>query len=134
MTHTKPQYAISLTLEALIPDGYLFVQKIAIPLSLPFVEAAEADEKGDGHIVISGYGLAVWQYAFIDQASRDLLRNYCASGTGYSQELYIRTLDQNYEWQNYRAIMTWPARGETFTVDNSIALQIQFKILELITP
>lgn len=128
MTTNKPQYAISLTAEGLA-TGYLFKQGIPTPLSLPFVEASEADELGDGGVKVSGYGLAVWQWAFIELTARNILRTFCPD---YSAEVYIRTLDQDNTWQDMKVIMLWPAKGETFVVDNSMALAINFKVLEIV--
>jgi hypothetical protein len=123
----RSRYAIATDVND-IPTGYLFLLGISAPQSLPFVEAADAVELGNGHVTVLGVGLAVWQWGFMEVSERDALRAYCPA---YSAEVFIRTLDASNVWETYRAIMLWPTKGESYVVDSTVGLTINFKILEL---
>lgn len=72
-----------------------------------FVPASEEVSRPDGGIVLVGWVHCSWHWDFLPIAQVNILK---ALTTGQSTPLYLRTLDDENEWQNYLGQMIWPAK------------------------
>lgn len=121
----KYQYAIGTTAGDMT---YLFALNITAPLA-NFKPYNQVVELGDGSVIGMGWSVAEWYWSFLTEEERDLLRTYCPA---LSAEVYIRTLDENLDWRNYRALMIWP-EAEDRQVGASMKFQLTFRIREDVT-
>lgn len=105
---------------------YLFDLDIIAPLS-NFKPYSQAVELGDGSVKGMGVPVSEWYWAFVSEEERDILKGYCP---GLSAEVFIRTLDDNLDWRDFRALMIWPVESEDRQVGASMKFQLTFRIRE----
>ena len=94
--------------------GYLdLLHDLGIPNPHPVWKASQDKVVlGDNSIRLLGYPQVAWEWGFLSQEQRDILRTYC---TGGSSNVYIvtPTTEKSGGVSNvsveYQAIMVWPA-------------------------
>lgn len=98
-----------------------------------FYEASVFNDKSDGHVAGHGSAYAVWEFGILTQTMINALRVICP---GYSANVYIRTRRNDGSFEDYSAIMLWPARDQMDKRNfggRYIGLEFQFRQLEVVT-
>lgn len=88
------------------------IETLTVPLPIPrsvFHECAETVIAASGRTYGRGLPVCKWTFAILTSAQRQQLKFYCA---GLSAVVYIRTLANDDQYYNYRAIMHWPIEEE----------------------
>lgn len=92
------------------------------------------DETASGDLVGQGWAQDDWEFGFISDTHRALLRAYCP---GASAEVYVKTLDTSIAtpaWKIYRAKMRWIAIEEDRQNEHRLKFRLNFKLIEDVTP
>ena len=113
------EYKIGTTLGGMVTLASLGVpapQQVFTPFS-QYIRLGDGSSKG------VGFPTCEWSFGFLSEADRDALKSYCA---GASATVYIRTLDQDLDWQNYEALLIWPENGEERRNGATIDIVLRF--------
>jgi len=117
------EYSIGTTLESIATLDSL---GISVPND-SFVLHSQEIETSDGGVAGQGWPVCEWHWNIIRKTQRDILRTYCP---GKSADIYIKTYDEENEFQIYLGKMIWPGR-ENFTVNRILDFTIVFRKLVL---
>jgi hypothetical protein len=88
------------------------IELLPVPLPVPrsiFRDFSEAVVAASGRSYGRGLPVCKWVFAMLTSAQRQQLKSYCI---GLSAVVYIRTLVNDDQYYNYRAIMHWPIDEE----------------------
>ncbi|GIV86634.1 MAG: hypothetical protein KatS3mg054_0663 [Chloroflexus sp.] len=85
--------------------GMVNIETLGLPAPRSKFEFGERVERLDGSVIELGWRRAEWHFPILTMTQRSALRGYC---TGSSAEVYIRTLNNDGAYGNYRAVMIWP--------------------------
>jgi len=66
---------------------------------------------GDGTISGQGWSTAEWRFDFLSKAQRNALKAFCP---GKSKVVFIRTIKDDGNYANYKAVMIWPDEEKWF--------------------
>lgn len=126
------EFAIATSLEDITTNirvAYLAVRGVSFPFTPPYQSSSKVIGLANGHVREIGVGIAEWQWAFISMDERDILRAILPNP---SNNIYIRTLNEEKEWTSMYGIGYWPTKGEDFRVDSSLGFSLTFKIFEVL--
>lgn len=88
------------------------IEALTVALPVPraiFRDYAETITAASGRTYGRGYPICRWNFAMLTSAQRQQLKSYC---TGLSAVVYIRTLANDDQYYDYRAIMHWPVEED----------------------
>lgn len=89
------------------------------------VKWSETINLASGKVRGNGYPIVSWSWGFLTQSQRDKLREYC---TDASSDIYIKTINDDGDYQVYSGIMTWP-QSEDLINGKIINFELQFLYL-----
>lgn len=82
---------------------------------------------GSGGVRGAGFPFATWQYGYLTQAQRNMLRSYC-SGAQATVYIWTRVNDNSDAYIAYQALMIWPLVEERDAF-RRISFTIEFRNL-----
>lgn len=129
---TASTYMIGSTQETLA-DLSALDPPVPDPLST-FKPYTNVVKTADGGEVGQGWAEETWDFGYLDDAQRNVLRAFC---TGASATVYVQTYNDSLAtpaWMQYRAIMVWVHEGEDRRNDKRLKLTFRFKLIEDVTP
>lgn len=114
------EYKIGTTL-----GGMVTLESLGVPApEQTFVKYSQSVQLGDGTSKGVGWPSCEWRFGFLTETQRDALKAYCPNA---SAEVFIRTFDEDLDYQNYECVLIWPSNGEERTVGASIDVTLQFQ-------
>ena len=89
---------------------------------------AEVEDLGDLTKLGVGWPSAEWRFPLLTLDQRNQLREYCETA---SARVYVRTIDDGGTYNDYLAVMVWPAEESLIQGGLVFDLVIRFEALEL---
>jgi hypothetical protein len=100
---------------------------------VPFPQAsykpyAEIEDLGDLTRLGVGWPSAEWRFPILTLVQRNQLREFCLTA---SEWVYIRTIDDGANYNDYLAVMVWPVDESAIQAGMVFDLVVRFEGLEL---
>jgi hypothetical protein len=121
---TQYYYEIGTSIETM---SNIELWDIPVPFHDSYIPHSVEVDGADGLVYGHGWELTGWRWGFLHQDYRDILKNFCP---GKSAEVYIRTLDDNGNWDYCKANMIWPTQETPQNNGYIFDFSIQFRIVQ----